>query len=187
MPGFLRPWLHLDYFFFLILVHGVGKEEISPCLCWNKLIKYHCTNWHNSRPISQSHSHSKQLILLPGTMQVTDLVTSKWPLVSLNNWSPLFLGISVNLTTEIRCINIERLIESVCYTMTIFYKSRDEARRIFLKSNLLPYLACLSVYWVFTIYQRFTSSCRWRNLFPRAVGTLISHCKGYVFHPWLGN
>lgn len=152
MPGFLRPWLHLD--FFLILLHAVGKEEISPCLCWNKLIKYSCTNGCNSSPVSQSQSHSKQLILLPGTMQVTDPVTSKWPLVSLNNRSPLSLGISVNLTTEIRCINIERLIESVYYTMTIFYKSRDEARRILLKSSLLPHLACLSVYWVFTMYQR---------------------------------
>ena len=73
---------------------GLNQSNIVVLICTipNQLgrVQIIASNWFSS--------------LFPGTMQITALAPSRWPLAFLNNWFYPWLEISVNPTTEIRCI-----------------------------------------------------------------------------------
>lgn len=125
MTDFLKSWVTLGFFFPLWSQNGFGKKEICPCLHWTSVIKYCCTNLHNSRQLGRVQVTASNWFsfLLPGTTQITALAPNKWPLALPNNRFYLFLRISVSLTSEVGCINIEGIIEIVYCSITTFYKA----------------------------------------------------------------
>lgn len=117
MPGFMKAQLHLN-FFFSVLVDGVVQEAIFPCLCWTKLIKFCWTNLHNSRTIGQSPVTARNWLFF-----LEQCKSLPW-----NQPNGRCFSKQLILITEIRWINKGGIIETMYFTMAIFYKSKHEAR-----------------------------------------------------------